>query len=226
MRGLIKFVFQVVAAFVLILFLTAVWVMFDGLTDLGEKADVALVMGTPEAYGGQNRVPLLDHTVKLFNDGDFPLIIVSGSTAKTEVSEPQAMMSYLVGKGIPSNAIVIAGAESTPEATRKTADLMQERNLNSVMVITDYYHVTRTKLGLMHDGVTAIRKSHVGKMQQGDAWGVAYELAALYNYVGHAYLVPMVSKLKQEAKEGAEKASQSAESAQKKVDKGLDSMSK
>jgi hypothetical protein len=103
---------------------------------------------------------------------------------------------------------------------------MKAHDLNSVMVVTDYYHVTRTKMALMHDGVISIQKAHVGKLSEDDAWEIAREVVALYTYVGRVYVLPVVEKVTQEAKVGVDKAKVDADEAKKKVDKGFDSMSK
>jgi hypothetical protein len=196
------------------------------LNDLGEKADIALVMGTPESNQTASDQPLMDLVVKLFNAGDFPTIIVSGSKLRDGANEPQAMANYLETKGIPESAILMDEAETTAEATKKAAKMMKEHDANSVMVITDYYHVTLMKLGLIHDGVTSLQKAHIGKLSQDDAVDIGREIVAIYDYVGHAYLLPAAEKIKDEAKVGADKASVDAEEAKKKMDNSLNSFSK
>ena len=223
MRRILKLIFQLLGVVVLCFILTVVWVLFDGLTDLGDKADVALVLGTPESPEAMGDQPLLDRTVKLFNESAFPCVIVSGSKTK---GESEAMAKYLEGKGIPAGVVFIDDAVTTPDAVRKATKIMAEHELNSVMIITDYYHVTRTKLAFIHDGVTSIQKAHIGVLNKSDAPAVGREVIEIYNYIMRVYIMPAVEKIKEEAKTGADKAKADAETARKKVDKGLDSMSK
>ena len=210
MRRLFSLIFKLLGVVLVFFFVTVAWILFDGLSDLGDKAEVALVMGTPESTETVSDQPLLDRVVKLFNDGEFPLIIVSGSKVK---SGAQSMAKYLEEKGIPSNVIVIDEAATTPEATRKAVEIMKARDLHSVMIVTDYYHVTRTKLAFLHDGITSIQKAHIGVLDKSDAEAIGREVVALYGYVARVYVLPTVDKIAKEAKVGAEKAKAVAEEA-------------
>ena len=223
MRRLFKLIFQLLGVVLVFVFLTVVWILFDGLTDLGDKAEVALVLGTPETQEAGSNRPLLDRVVKLFKDGDFPLIILSGSKEKREL---EAMTKYLTEKGIPISAISIDEAATTPEAVRIAAEIMKAENATSVMIVTEYYRITRAKLAFLHEGVASIQKAHVGTLHKGDAAALGGEVLALYDYVARAYVLPELEKIKDEAMVGVDKAKVDAEAAKKKVDKGLDGMSK
>jgi uncharacterized SAM-binding protein YcdF (DUF218 family) len=227
MRRLFKLIFQLVAAALFIFLCTVAWILFDGLTDLGEKADVALVIGHSEYSQGKAEQPRLDRVVKLYNDGEFPFIIVSGGTSRSTSDEPAAIAKYLESQGVPANVIIQEHrGVTTAETARFVAEIMKSHQFDSVMVITDYYHVTRTKLALSHEGVAQIQKAHVGKLQKEDAWAIGREVVALYNYVGRVYLLPAAEKAKEEAQVGLDKAKVDAEKAKEKVDKSLDNMAK
>ena len=103
---------------------------------------------------------------------------------------------------------------------------MKSHRFQSVMVVTDYYHMTRTKLALLHEGITEIGKAHVGKLRKEDAWKIGREVVALYDYIGKIYLLPAAKKVKKEALVGVDKAKADAEKTKEKVDKSLDSMAK
>ena len=227
MRRLFNLIFQLIAAALVIFLFTAVWIVFDGLNDLGEKADVALVTGHAEAPQGKGEQPRLDRVVKLYNDGEFPFIVVSGATDRGAYDDPAAMTKYLESHGIDSNAIMqCRPGETTQDTAHNMAQIMKSHQFESVMVVTDYYHVTRTKLALSHEGVAEIQKAHVGKLRKEDAWRIGREVVALYEYVGKIYLLPAAEKVKKEAHVGVDKAKADAEQAKKKVDKSLDSMTK
>jgi vancomycin permeability regulator SanA len=227
MRRLFNVIFQLIVAGLVIFLLTAVWIVFDGLNDLGEKSDVALVTGRSEAREGAAEQPRLDRAIKLYNAGEFPFIIVSGATSRSTYDEPAAMAKYLESHGIPSNAIIENHrAESTQDTARHVAEIMKSHEFESIMVVSDYYDITGTKLALTHEGVAEIQKAHVGKLQKEDAWKIGREVVSLYNYIGRVFLLPAAEKVKEEAKVGADKAKADAEQAKKKVDKSLDSMAK
>ena len=227
MRRFLNLIFQLLAAALLVFIGTAAWIVFDGLTDLGEKADVALVTGHADSSQGKAEEPRLDRVIKLYNDGEFPFIIVSASRDSGANNESEAMAKYLESHGIASNVIIVAHpGENTPETARDVAEIMKSHEFKSVMIVTDYYHVTRVKLALSHEGITDIQKAHVGKLDKEDAWKIGREVIALYDYVGRVYLLPAAEKAKEEAQVGMDKAKADAEKAKEKVDKSLDNMAK
>jgi vancomycin permeability regulator SanA len=230
MRRLLIFLFQLLFLAVIIFLLTAAWMVLDGLSDQGGKADVALVLGRVETSGkgpGAEVQPRLDRVVQLYNEGRFPAIIVVGSTQRGNNDEPEAMATYLEAQGIPSSAIFEDQRGGTmQEAARDVAGIMKSHQFVSLMLITDYYRVTRTKMVLGHEGIDGIQKAHVGKLQKEDAMKIAHEVVALYDYLGRNYLLPMAEKVKEEAKVGADKAKVDAQNAKETVDKKLDSLPK
>jgi uncharacterized SAM-binding protein YcdF (DUF218 family) len=226
MGRFLKLIFKLLAVALLIFLLTVVWVVLDGQIDLGAKADVALVTGHGESSLGASE-PRLDRAIQLYNDGEFPFIVVSMSMDLPAQDGSAAMAKYLESHGIPSNAIIEDHREkNTQDTARDMAEIMKSHRFHSVMVVTDYYKMTRMKLALHHDGVTEIEKAHVGNLQKQDAWEINREVVALYDYIGKFYLLPAAEKLKKEAQVGIDKFKANAEKAKEKVDKKFDSLSK
>jgi hypothetical protein len=220
MGRVFRFVFKLFVGALVFFLLTAVGIVLDGLSDAGQKADVALVTGHAEVVQGKSD-PRLDRVVQLYNDGEFPAIIVSGSTTS------DAMAEYLESRGIPSSAIIEAHPEETAQQTaRNVAEIMKEHQFQSVMIVAEYYHMALTQLALMHEGVTGIQKAHVGKPDKADAWKIGLEVVAVYDYVGKIYLLPAAEKAREEAQAGIEKAKVDAANAKEKVNKSLDGLTK
>ena len=223
MRRLFGFIFQLIAVAVLVVIGTAAWIIFDGLNDVGDKADVALFAGHPD----EAIDPQLSHVVKLYKDGAFPSIIVCEQAVPGSEQRAETVTKYLEDHGIPSSAILEnTDYISTWDMAHKVVHTMKMHECASVMVVADYYRMTRLKLALGHEGITEIRKSHIGELRKEDALAIAYEVVALYDYVGKTFLLPAAEKIKQEAKVGADKAKEDAEKAKDHVDKGLNSLSK
>jgi vancomycin permeability regulator SanA len=221
MRGFFKLIFQLFGAALIIFLFTAALVVVDGVTDLGEKADVALVVGHSQDNAGEH---LLDRMVKLFNDGDVQLVIVSGSAPGIEEA-PAGMAKYLVSHGIPSSAIIVDHKGNTdPAAAHDTAEIMKSHHFLSVMIVADYYRMTRMKLALKYEGITEVDKAHVGTFQKKDALEVGHEVVALYDYVAREYLLPAAEKVKEEAQVGMDKAKTDAAKAKARVNKGFDTL--
>jgi len=206
---------------------TSALIIFDGLNDQGQKADVALVTGHAQVVPGKPN-PLLDRVVDLYNAGDFSFIILSGSTGGSAGDEPAAMAEYLERHGIPPGVVIRGrkGGESTQETASRVAEIMKLRQFKSVMIVADYYHITRTRLVLSHEGIAEVERAHVGRLQKEDAVKIAREVVALYVYVGKTYLLPAAEKVKKEAEVGIDKVDADALQAKDKVNKGLDNMAK
>src|SRR5262249_60934200 len=64
--------------------------------------------------------------------------------------------SYLIGKGVPSESIIVeTEGESTVHSTALAGEIMRRMELNSVIVVSDGYHVFRVKKMLESRGLKA-----------------------------------------------------------------------
>jgi vancomycin permeability regulator SanA len=191
---------------------------------MGESADVALVIAPDDGTEGDAQ---LDRVAKLYKDGEFRQVIVSSANSYPTYNSQAGMTKYLEEHHVPSSSIIEdSGAEDMAEMGRDVADLMRDRGFNSVMVISDYYRMSRIKLALLHAGVGNIAKSHVGSAKLQDAEPIAREVCAFYADVYHTFLLPTVEKMKNEASTEADKASAEAQKAKDNVDKKLDDLPK
>jgi vancomycin permeability regulator SanA len=209
-RGLFRLIFRLAALAVLVLICTAIYIVYDGLNDHGDHADCAVVPGGAVRRDGEPKPLLrerLDRAVELYRAGKFPLIIVSGATRLGGYDEPAAMSNYLVEQQVPVSAIIQdRGGAHTSETGEDVARIMQERGLSSVMIVTNYYHITRMKLALGRAGVKNLEQAHVGVVQKEDAFMLARETLAFYDYLFKFYLEPEAEKVRQEAQAEAQKA--------------------
>jgi vancomycin permeability regulator SanA len=227
MRRLTSILFQLVAAVVFVFLATAAWIVFDGLNDREDKVDVALVTGYGEATSGTSN-PELDRVVDLYRQAAFPAVMVFGASWKDATSESGVqMVKYLEDHGLPPSALIVDNrGDTVHQEAHRAAEIMKAHDFKSVMIVANYYDITRTKLALSHDGVTQIESVHVGTAQKEDVVKVANEVVALYTYVGRTVLLPAAEKVKSEAAVGMDKASVDAQEEKQKVDKSLDSLAK
>jgi vancomycin permeability regulator SanA len=206
-RGFFSLVFKLIALAFLVFVGTVIWLVYDGLTDQGDHADVAVVLGNGikrDGEPGQILRERLDRAVELFEANKFPLIIVSGATRLGGYDEAKSMAQYLERHAVPVEAIIEdhQGA-NTDETSRSVAAIMRARNLHSVMIVTHYYHITRTKLSLDHVGISDIKQAHVGTVHKGDVFAIEREVAGIYYYLFKFYILPAAEKAKVQAvKEG------------------------
>jgi uncharacterized SAM-binding protein YcdF (DUF218 family) len=226
MGRLIRFFFQLLLLAVAVVILTGVWIVFDGLHDTISTADVALITCRAPTAGGISQ-PDLDRVLQLYNQGAFRHVIISGSKLRSGRADPAATAKYLEQNGLSfDNVIVDTNGDSTLDTARATARIMKTRGFDAIMIVGDYYRMTRMKLALRHENVVDIQNAHVGSFQKEDVMNIGREIFALYEYIGKYYLLPGAEKIKEEAAVGADKAKVEAEKAKDSVDKKLDNMPK
>jgi uncharacterized SAM-binding protein YcdF (DUF218 family) len=121
--------------------------------------DAIVVLGAAQ-YDGTPSPQLaarLDHVVDLYADGVAPLIVVTGGKQPSDrFTEAEASAQYLVDRGVPSAAIAMEGTgRTTVESLDGAADLLDERDLDRVILVTDPYHALRSRLIAQDAGLTA-----------------------------------------------------------------------
>ncbi|MEK4349000.1 YdcF family protein [Paenibacillus sp. FSL P4-0184] len=114
-------------------------------TDPMQKADVGIILGM-SMWGDEPSPGLkerLDYGLKLYQEGMFPYLIVSGGLDKPDLqyTEAQGMRNYLVAKGVPDSAIYVENeATSTYENLLFSKEIMAREGLSSAIIITHTYH--------------------------------------------------------------------------------------
>jgi uncharacterized SAM-binding protein YcdF (DUF218 family) len=125
--------------------------------DEARKSDVILVLGAAEYRGRPSPVlrARLDHALELYNRGIAPRIMTTGGAGGDPVfTEGGVGRSYLIGRGVPSEAIVVENeSESTVESLAMASEIMQRMGLHSVVVVSDGYHIYRVKKMLQNRGL-------------------------------------------------------------------------
>jgi uncharacterized SAM-binding protein YcdF (DUF218 family) len=124
-----------------------------------QPVDAIVVLGAAQ-YDGQPSPQLaarLDHVVTLFEDGAAPLVVATGGKQPSDrFTEAESSAQYLVERGIPSAAILMeSSGRTTVESMAATADLLEQRGLDRVLIVTDPYHALRSRLIAQDAGLTA-----------------------------------------------------------------------
>lgn len=171
----------------LLLLVGAVGVLvFSGLREDVRRADAALVLGSKVEPGGKPSVRLkarLDRTAELYKQGCFPLIIASGGHGIEGYPEGTVMKEYLIAQGVPAEA-VIADNEGvdTWSSALNTAAILRERGGRSVFVVTQYFHLPRSRMALRKCGVTDIASAYPHFFEVRDAYSILRELVGVGKY--------------------------------------------
>lgn len=150
----------VVAATALVLYIAYVSMRIEQQSnrDEAQTADVILVLGAAEYRGRPSPVlrARLDHALDLYNEHLAPLILTTGGAGGDPVyTEGGVGRSYLMSRGVPSEAIIVESeAESTVESTSMAGEIMHRMGLHSVIVVSDGYHIYRVKRMLQARGLS------------------------------------------------------------------------
>src|SRR5262245_27204271 len=136
-------------------------ILLDGLTDNATESDVGIVLGSKVMPDGTPSARLrarLDKADELFHLGKFKYVIVSGGTGNEGRTEARVMADYIAGqKRVPRKAIILDEHGNTTQATaQNSAAIMKERGLTSAVVVTQYFHITRSRLALRRAGVAMV----------------------------------------------------------------------
>ncbi|MGD0497225.1 MAG: YdcF family protein [Bryobacteraceae bacterium] len=127
--------------------------------DEARPADVILVLGAAEYRGRPSPVlrARLDHALELYNRKLAPRIMTTGGAGgELLYTEGAVGRSYLIGKGVPAEAIVVeTEGESTVHSTALAGEIMRRMGLRSAIVVSDGYHVYRVKKILESTGLAA-----------------------------------------------------------------------
>ncbi len=174
---------------ILILWFVAhtVFVTIDGLNDELNTTDVAVVLGNKVEINGKPSKRLqgrLDKAVELYKGNYFNYIIVSGGFGKEGYDEAIVMKNYLVEKGISEDKILIDSVGYNSLMTAKNTKLiMNDMNFDSVTIITQFYHITRTKFTFQREGIENIYSAHSNYYELRDLYSLFREFFAYYKYL-------------------------------------------
>jgi len=160
---------------------------FDGLNDKVDFSDAAVVLGNKVELDGTPSKRLqarLDRAVELYDKQYFKYIIVSGGTGKEGFDEAVIMKNYLMQIEIPDNNIILdsEGYNSFMTA-QNTKTILNDMDLSSITIISQFYHITRTKLAFKKVGFEHVYTAHAKYFEIRDIYSLAREFLAYYKYL-------------------------------------------
>lgn len=168
-----------------ILMLAAAVCIF-GLWDRDDRAEVAVVLGNEVLADGAPSPRLaarLDRAVELYRARRCGMIIVSGGKGASGHDEATIMGRYLARHGIPARNIVYDHKGfSTWETARFTGAYMRRYSMDSVIVVTQYFHVARADLAMRLTGVRTVGSASPFFFEWRDIYSAFRELPAIVWY--------------------------------------------
>ncbi len=143
LRGLGWLALALVSAFAILCGLVA----YRGGVDEARPADAIVVLGAAVFEGGEPSPVLtarVAHAVRLYRQGLAPVIVVSGGVGAYPPSEAEVMARLALEAGVPAAALVLeTQAHTTQQSVRFTAPLLEERGIQSIIVVSSPFHLFR-----------------------------------------------------------------------------------
>ncbi|GLY56378.1 MAG: SanA/YdcF family protein [Cellulosimicrobium funkei] len=105
--------------------------------------------GTPSTYLRRR----LDAAAELYDRGVAPVVLVSGD-AHDDYDEPGSMRAWLLGRGVPDDAILLdrEGFDTHATCTRAASEF----GVGTAVVVTQGYHLPRTLFSCRVAGLDAV----------------------------------------------------------------------
>ncbi len=164
----------------------AALIAYDGLHDRLGKADVGVVLGNKVEPNGEPSLDLatrLDEAADLYRRGYFPTVIVSGGVGPGNYDEPAAMRAYLMRQGVPDAAIVLdRGGVNTRATAADSARWMRARGVSRVLVVSQFYHLSRSRLAFERCGVRTVYTAHGRRFSSRDVFGLGRDTVGYLVY--------------------------------------------
>lgn len=127
-----------------------IYISFDGLKENNRSADVAVILGSKVNVDGTLSERLqkrLECGLALYRKGQVKKLLVSGGLGKEGHYKGTKMKEFLASNGVPDSLIMVDDKGDNTEATvNNTINLKNSLQFTSVIVVSQYFHITRTKM--------------------------------------------------------------------------------
>ena len=183
-RKILLIFFMLIGAWFLI---HALVITADGLSDRIHKADCILILGNtvnPDGMLSDRLRGRVEKGLQLYKAGFAPKIVVSGGLGKEGYYEGIEMKKYLTERGVSDDAVIVNNkGVNTYETAKVFAKIAEKRNISSVIVISQFFHITRTKYILRKRSDANVYSAHAEYFEWKDFYSVFREFFAFYAYV-------------------------------------------
>ncbi len=180
---------MVLASWFIVHNIAIIWI---GLNDKIEHADVIVVLGNKVELDGKPSQRLqkrLDRAADLYLAGISKHIIVSGGFGKEGYEEAIVMRDTLVKTGIPSASVIMdKDGYNTFKTVVNSKKIMKAKGFKSVIVISQYYHIARTRMAFKKIGIKPVFSAHARMWPElREPFSLVREFAAFYYYALRNY---------------------------------------
>lgn len=173
--------------FIAIFLLTAAFLIADGFDDKIQRSDVGIILGSmvrPDGVVSDRLAARLDKGLELYREGLIHSIIVSGGTGKEGINEAVVMKEYLMKHQVPDSSIIVDDQGNNTIATaRNSVSLMRQYGFKSALIISQYFHISRTYLAFQQCQISPLYKAHANYFEGRDIYSITREVFGFYYYL-------------------------------------------
>mgnify|MGYP003623382901 CR=1 FL=1 len=178
---LIKYIFIIAVLF----FLAHIsYTIIDGLKAPDHPADVIMILGNKVNEDGSLSPRLqarLDKGLELYNAGMGKMIMTTGGYGKEMQHEGTVMADYLISKGVPAHVIIVDNdGVNTAASVQNLAKSRETLNIHSVIAVSQYFHISRTKMLLYKAGFSDVQGGAADFFEIRDVFSIPREFLAFY----------------------------------------------
>jgi uncharacterized SAM-binding protein YcdF (DUF218 family) len=138
---------------------SALTVLWYASRDRARPTNAIIVMGAAQYRGRPSPVlrARLDHAIGLFAQGYAPRMVLTGGIAEGDTaSEASVSRTYVLNAGVPDSSILLENdGRTTSQSIRAVAQLLRAHGLDSVIVVSDPFHVFRASVVARRHGLRA-----------------------------------------------------------------------
>lgn len=184
MRNILKII-KIIASIIILWFVIhSLYIITDGISDQGKNADLAVILGSKVNEDGNLSKRLekrLESGINLYKNHRIKKILVSGGLGKEGFYEAQKMKEFLISKNIPDSLIFVDDYGNNTRATvENTLKLRSKLKFNSIIIVSQYFHVTRTKKLFEDQGFENISSVSPDYFEWRDLYSILREFPAYY----------------------------------------------
>lgn len=156
----------------------------DGLSDEGKNADVAVILGNKVNEDGtlsERFTKRMECGLNIYKQNRVKKIIVSGGLGAEGFYEGDKMKEYLLFNGVPDSCIIVDNKGNNTIATvENTLALKDSLHFKSIIVVSQYFHVSRTKMLFRKRGFSNISSVSPEYFEIRDSYSLFREFVAYY----------------------------------------------
>lgn len=159
--------------------------VIDGLTDRGKTADIAVILGNKVNEDGTLSARLesrLECGLALYRHGRVRRLLVSGGRGQEGYFEGEKMKAYLLAHAVPDSLIIVDNYGDNTQATVVyTLRLRDSLHYQSLLLVSQYYHLTRTKMLFRKQHFTSVSSASPHYFEARDIYSLIREFFAYYS---------------------------------------------